>query len=257
MNDDFGSRLWLWGHEPGSHNVEWGLPRPSRITPVEAAHTMGIPNVIMVRYGPEPLPPDAQYLVPFRSLSRVAWSLVGAGGMHDASDLDRVLHVAECLPNMTAVMMDDFFRPTTGEGVIGVDALKEMQAQLKAGPRPLDLWVVLYDYQLAMPVRDHLAQCDAVTFWTWEARNLARLEENFARLEALTPAGCRKMLGLYMWDYGSHAPLPLDLMQHQCALAGRWLAEGRVDGLIFLASCICDLELEAVEWTREWIKNAV
>jgi len=23
--------------------------------------------------------------------------------------------------------------------------------------------------------------------------------------------------------------------------------------MIFLASCICDLDLEAVEWTRDWI----
>ena len=25
--------------------------------------------------------------------------------------------------------------------------------------------------------------------------------------------------------------------------------------MIFLASCICDLNLEAVEWTREWIAS--
>ncbi len=247
-------RMWLWGHEPGSHNVEWGLPRPSRITPVEAAHYMGIPNVIMVRYGPEPLPPDAQYLVSFRSLNRVVWSLVGAGGMHEAADLDRVLAVAEALPNMTGVMMDDFFRPT-GDGVISVEALRETQARLKRAARPLDLWVVLYDYQLGMPVRGHLEQCDTLTFWTWEARNLVHLEENFSRFETLAPPGCRKVLGLYMWDYGTHAPMPLDLMRHQCAFARHWLTEGRLDGIIFLASCICDLDLEAVEWTREWIRE--
>ena len=26
-----------------------------------------------------------------------------------------------------------------------------------------------------------------------------------------------------------------------------------IDGVIFLASCICDLELQTVEWTRQWI----
>jgi hypothetical protein len=100
-------RMWLWGHEPGSHNTEWGLPRPSAITPVEAAHYMRIPNVIMVRYGPAPLPPDDQYLVPFRTLDRVVWSMVGAGGMHQQADVDRVLKVADDLPNLTGVMMDD------------------------------------------------------------------------------------------------------------------------------------------------------
>ena len=27
------------------------------------------------------------------------------------------------------------------------------------------------------------------------------------------------------------------------------------EGMIFLASCICDLKLEAVEWTRQWIQK--
>ena len=30
-------KLWLWGHDAGAHNDGWGLPRPSRITPTEAA----------------------------------------------------------------------------------------------------------------------------------------------------------------------------------------------------------------------------
>ncbi len=41
-------------------------------------------------------------------------------------------------------------------------------------------------------------------------------------------------------------------MEHQCSLGLRWLHEGAIEGIIFLASCICDLELEAVEWTRQW-----
>ncbi len=42
-------------------------------------------------------------------------------------------------------------------------------------------------------------------------------------------------------------------MKHQCELSLQWLKQRRIEGLIFLASCICDLELEAVEWTRRWI----
>ena len=56
-----------------------------------------------------------------------------------------------------------------------------------------------------------------------------------------------------MYDYGLHIPMPLEAMQMQCETALRWLREGRIEGMIFLASCICDLELETVEWAREWI----
>ena len=58
-----------------------------------------------------------------------------------------------------------------------------------------------------------------------------------------------------MWDYGQKAPMPLESMKQQCELGLRWLREGRIEGMIFLASCICDLELEAVEWTRTWIAS--
>jgi hypothetical protein len=265
--------LWLWGHEPGSHDTEWGLPWPSRITPVEAAWYMRIPNVIMVRYGPVPLPPDDQYLVPFRTLDRVVWSMVGAGGMHQPADVDRVLKVSDGLPNMTGVMMDDFFRTSAdaasadaasadaasadanGVGVIDAATLAQDVRSLKARSKPLDLWVVLYDHQLGLPVRSHLELCDVVTFWTWEAANLERLEANFAQFEQVAPATCSKVLGCYMWDYGSHRPMPVNLMEQQCTRALRWLREGRIDGMIFLASCICDLGLETVEWTRNWIRE--
>ena len=46
-------RLWLWGHEAGSHNEEWNLPAASQIMPAQAAENMGIPNIIMVRYRQE------------------------------------------------------------------------------------------------------------------------------------------------------------------------------------------------------------
>ena len=31
----FRDRLWLWGHVAGSHNGQYGLPGPSRVTPAE------------------------------------------------------------------------------------------------------------------------------------------------------------------------------------------------------------------------------
>ena len=47
--------------------------------------------------------------------------------------------------------------------------------------------------------------------------------------------------------------MPVDVIGPQCELGLRWLREGRIEGMIFLASCIGDLDLEAVEWSRDWI----
>jgi hypothetical protein len=49
--------------------------------------------------------------------------------------------------------------------------------------------------------------------------------------------------------------MPVEWMRHQCELGLTWLKEGKIEGMIFLASCICDLDLEAVEWTRAWIRE--
>ena len=115
--------------------------------------------------------------------------------------------------------------------------------------RPLDLWVVLYTHQLHLPVARHLDECDVTTFWTWKAEDLPKLESNFGQFDALAPKA-RKVLGCYMWDYGTRTPMPLELFQHQYRLGLRWLEERRIEGMIFLASCICDLGLETVEWLR-------
>ena len=42
-------------------------------------------------------------------------------------------------------------------------------------------------------------------------------------------------------------------MKKQCAFALRWLREGRIEGMILLATNICDLNLETVNWTRSWV----
>ena len=120
----------------------------------------------------------------------------------------------------------------------------------------LDAWVVLYTHEFDQEAKllPHLELCDVVTLWTWTAAELAHLEQNFERFEQIVGSK-RKVLGLYMWDYGAKQPMPLEAMKHQCELGLRWFQEGRIEGMIFLASCICDLGLEAVEWARRWIEE--
>jgi hypothetical protein len=253
------SKLWLWGHDAGAHNDGWGLPKPSRITPTEAAVYLGIPNLIMVRYlGRPPIPFD-QYALPFRALQQVVWSVVGASGHTDERERSHVLDLAARHPNITGLMMDDFFgseQPAQGDDLaaLPLDKLRELRNQLTVGGRPLRLWAVLYEHQLGKPLTLYLELLDVVSFWTWDSEKLQGLEGNLERLEKAAPT-CGRVLGCYLWDYGKKKPMPLDLMQHQCELGLRWLRQGRIEGMIFLASCICDLELEAVEWTRDWIAN--
>jgi hypothetical protein len=260
VNNTLRDRLWLWGHVAGSHTrspEQWGLPGRSTIAPAAAAAYLDVANVLMVRYELEPQPPFAAFARKLSGMKRVVWSVEGGGG----GDVDAVLQLDRVLPNLQGIILDDYFTrvlaggpETTGDGPFSLAAMKRLRQRLDSQPRRLDAWVVLYTHEMDQEhvLRPHLELCDVVTFWTWKAADLIHLEENFARFETVA-AGRRKVLGLYMWDYGSKAPLPLAAMEQQCHLALRWLEEGRVDALILLGSCICDLNLEAVEWVRLWI----
>ena len=256
-------RLWVWAHEAGVYNGSWGLPDGSRITPVEGAYYLGIPNAIFVRYAGHPEPPFDRYALPFRSLRRVMWSIVGEAGRTSDAERELVLSLSRRLPNLTGFFMDDFFhlhpgRPWPEDGsvpaALSVEQLDRVRQQIRESGERLELGVTLYTHQLDPRLRPHLERCDLISLWTWRAEELARLEESFRRYREIMPAS-RTLLGLYMWDFGTHRPMPLDAMRHQCEVGLRWLREGQVEGLIFLATNLCDLELDAVEWTRGWIRN--
>jgi hypothetical protein len=390
-------RLWIWAHEAHSYDNAWGLPRNGRITPVEGAHYLGVPNIILIRCDGKPAPPFEQYAVPFKSLKRVFWSITGAGGTTSDEEREQAFGLAANLPNMTGVFMDDFFQfggsskpqwlaanapqfpvylevelteatgltavelfqsdwgtgdyrsgdfvlqvpaetgtwrevargtlPNTpgaklkvaldgtsqrrfrvgilntldnagarscglsrveawagergvslkgakltatssyeGHGpeslheepkaelpaALSVGQLQKIRDRLVVNGRRLDLGVTLYTYQLDPKIRAHLEYCDVVSLWTWEARDLGRLKENFARFKALV-SNKRALLGCYMWDFGTAKPMPIEAMKQQCEFGLQRLRQGQIEGMIFLGSNICDLDLETVEWTRRWI----
>lgn len=251
QNHSLRDRFWIWTHAEGAYKRDYGLLRSSRMTPVEGAAYLGVHNLLFIRYGANPPMPFDQYAISFRPLKQVVWSLVGAGGRSHEEEMKHVLDLAARFPNITGFIMDDYFRPD-GTGSLPVDQLKSLRERLVIGGKRRDLFVVVYQHQLELPLRTHLEYCDKTTFWTWKAQDLIKLESAFDRLEKLAPRH-GKLLGCYLWDFGTSKPMPLDLMKKQCEVGRRWLEEGRIEGMIFLASNVCDLELESVEWTRQWI----
>jgi hypothetical protein len=211
--------------------------------------------MIMVRYEGKPEMPFDQHAIALRPLKRVYWSTVGGGGATSQAEREHVLALARRFPNIVGVFMDDFFGRSadgTDAGVLPLDEIRSMKDGMASVGRPMRLGVTLYTHQLDMPLRPYLDECHDVSLWTWCAPDLRDLEANMAACERLAP-GSDKLLGLYMWDYGLRQPMPLDLMEMQSTKALQWLRDGRIQGMIFLASCICDLEIEAVEWSRAWI----
>ena len=248
-------RLWMWGHEAGSHNHIKGIPSDSRMTPAEGAFYLGLPNLLLIRYRRRPEHPFQQFAFSLTPFKRVVWSITGDGGKTDGEE--EVVRVRELLgqfPNFSGVIMDDFFKDPEAEqvAVFTPDQLRRIKELLGHTP----LWVTLYTEELnhSKRINEHVQLMDNITLWTWKASDLVHLEENFEKLKKLAPAAS-KVMGCYLWDYGEKKPIPVSLMERQCELGLKWLKSGKVDEMIFLSNNVVDLGLESVEWTRNWIRQ--
>jgi hypothetical protein len=247
-------QFWLWGHNAGSHDSEWNLPGPSTITPVEAACYLGIQNLLMIRYNGLPRMPYDQSTIPMRTLKRIGWGITGARGETSSTEREHVLDLASRTPNITGLVMDDFINWDTGEPELTLDDLRDLDTRRRLPDRTLDLMTILYTHQLDINIAEYLTYCNQISLWTWHASDLDKLDANLAMLETIAPDH-ELFLGCYMWDLGPRAPMPLDRFQRQCEQSLEWLMSGRIAGMIFLASCYCDLELDTVEWLRGWIAD--
>jgi len=269
-------RFWLFGYPPNSDYPS--TKKLSVMSPAEGAYYICVPNVAMIQvYAEEdkygilryiPLTqferPYDRYAVALRPFKRVLWSVVGDSGLTYPDEQRMVIELAKSTPNFTGVFMDDFFtykensteRSASGKvASLSTDELAQLQKQLKGPGKKLDLYVTLYTYQLAPSIVDYLNLIDVTTLWTWDSKDLLKLESNMDKLEGLAPK-IRKILGIYTIDYPNQGgPVPIPRMKHQCDLGLKWLHEGRVEGLMFLGNGHYDIGYDSVEWLRGWIRD--
>ncbi len=267
-------RLWMWSHPAGSYDTaksrndwpstDYGFTRTSRMTPAEGALYLGLPNVVFLRYIGRPMPD--QFEAVMRTLARfkrVVWEINIApkrsGPLQftwtsvDEEEHRVIRGLLKRYPNLIGLIMDDYFR-TTGE-----KRTAQGRAEAKAFKRSFgdaELWDAIYTVDIEKTDKEHLAMVDVITLWTRACKDLVNLEANFEKLCRLFPKA-RKVLGCYMWDYlGEKKPIPLRLMHLQCELGLKWLKAGRIEGISFIASPMCDMDVEAVEWVRRWVQHS-
>jgi hypothetical protein len=274
-------RLWMWGHDSGSlGNYISKEERGGKILPAAAIKTMGIPNVCMVPFTGTPRPQEYdEYAKQFDdpAIKRFTWSFIHASPQNSQAIKTAALQQAAKYKNFVGLDMDDFFRghadPSTN-GKMGdeegkstgiapaaltplqvIDVQKELSTTApKCRGRKLDLSIVWYTHQNSPAIKRHIDQVDVVYFWTWNANHLVDLEKNFKAFRAICP-DVRVRLGVYMWNFNNKALVPTELMKHQLDCAYCWLKSGQVEGLIFHCTPLCDMDLEAVDYSRRWIDS--
>lgn len=256
--------LWLWGQDSGTHhsvvdkdgNSMWRLPGENKMEPREGAEYLGIPNMCRIAMGNKPEPPFDGEMEKLSGMKKVAWSIIGDEGSKrnygGQTDIDEVLKLAGKYDSLVGGVMDDFFGPER-RNTYTPSVLHALADKLHGAG--LDLWSVIYEHQLDLPIEAQLGECDIVSFWTWKGENLRNLEENLSILESKITDKQTLYAGCYFWDYGGKAPMPMELMKYQLEVYKKWLQEGRIQGIIFCSNCIADIGLETVEYTKKWIED--
>lgn len=134
------------------------------------------------------------------------------------------------------------------------DELKSVRKEAFINGKQLPIVCGIYENQISDRIMPHIEHVDKVVLWTWVADDLKDLKKNFEKLEKLVSPK-PVLLGCYMYDYGGTRPISVEEMEFQCDLGLKWLKEKRIEGIVFLASNICDQNLEAVDWTKNWISK--
>jgi hypothetical protein len=192
---------------------------------------------------------------------------VVCGRLRDYPTLhEQAFKLIPAMPNLVGLDLDDYFKSArkfetveTRAGTvkvtnsrIGHKALMALREEIDALPRRIDLRMTIYGDKLRKEDSPGIALADTVLYWTWQGRNLAELRKRFAEYRAIAPKK-RTLLGIYMWDFGAHAPIDMGFMRNQLDIALEFYRSHKIDGLVFHCTPLVNKNLEAVEYARAWI----
>jgi hypothetical protein len=155
-------------------------------------------------------------------------------------------------PNVTGALHDDMRGLMTRENFAPAQYAAIYEALKSANPG-LQLWAVVYTHELELEQWAGFEPfMDVVNLWVWEARNLPHLDEYLARCRELFPDK-PLIMGCYLRDYPTVAPVPMELLKLQWEGVLRHLQAGTLDGYSILAAVLIDGHQEQANWVRDFI----
>ena len=258
--DTIGDRLWMWGHHAMSFasmkgaKEQYNLPFDRRIDMAAACREMNIPGCFVVRWRNLPTKAELpEYMQQFKDTKRVGFSITDSAVESFDEKVRLGLEYADRMPNLTTLVMDDFWSGAAK----GVDLKGIARAREGTEARNMKLGVVLYSDHNGVKAefKEVLDLCDEVTFWFWNGKNVGTIEAQVAKLKDLVGPEKPILLGQYMYDFGGKKALPGKDMERQLAATSRLLSQKAINGVIFHCTPLVDMDLDAVNVSRAWIRE--
>jgi len=249
-------KFWLWGHPENRYFNEYGNYRCSRMTPMEGAMYLGVCNLFMVPVGVHVNP--RQYNKSFSALQQVGWSIDNAAISPFA--LEELIRNAKEFPNITCGVFDDFVgylkqHPLPAERFLAVN--DRMHAN---EVRPLTMWMVLYTHEFGVDKHaddrfaPYIQPFDGIIMWTWREKDVVLFEEKFEIFKRMTE-NKRRMLGLYLWNFGEHKEATAKAVQWQLERYHQLLVKGEVEGIVLHTNTMADLDYVAYDVAVDWMNK--
>ena len=233
----------------------------SRITPAEAAFMLDVPNMMFISCDGEPAPfsQDAMgYLDSFTPMNNVLWSCTGSGGFRMGREEEFICSVLDDYPNVRGGFLDDYFgkwhkKPEDERRVLLLDLKKTILEGLSKANRPMELCSVVYTHELDK-VDDELAEGITMIALFTSQDQIMNWEENIKKAREVFP-NQKILLGIYLFEFSTSTPTPIELMEHQCEIGLKYMKEGVLDGMIFECNAEMGVGMQSELWLREWIKK--
>ena len=155
-------------------------------------------------------------------------------------------------PNITGAVHDDMLGLIKGED-FPPEKYAEVYDALKSQNPDLKLWAVVYTHELDPDQWAAFQRfMDVICLWVWECKNLPHLDEYIDRCRELFPDK-PLMLGCYMRDYPTRAPVPMEMIKLQWEPLLRHVVAGTLDGYSLLGAVLIDGQQEQANWIRDFI----
>ena len=241
------SKAWIWGHPTNSLVGCAKIPEGNLTGPVEGMHQLNAENVFWIHFGrvAENRRESAEQME--ANCQKFGWRLT------PGRNVDLVLREAQEFSHLKVAAYDDFFCPEWVENnwtAHPAPSVREDRRRLnEAG---VELWCVHYERHIDRDIEEYLDAFDGFTFWFWNQREPEEYEAALKKFIEKTP-GKRRMLGVYLYDFGRGCPARADLVERELNLVKELLRDGTIEGFILHTNAVADLGYEAYDRAVAWM----
>lgn len=241
------SKAWIWGHPANSLVGCCAIPEGNATGPVEGMHQLNAENVFWIHFGkgPELRRESAEQME--SNCQKFGWRLL------PKRNVDYVLEEKKEFPHLAVAAYDDFFCPEWQGNNWTVHPAKEVREERRRlNAAGVELWCVHYERHIDHNIDEYLDAFDGFTFWFWSQSSPEEYEVAFRRFVEKTP-GKRRMLGVYLYDFGREAPADPDLVERELNRAKELLCDGSIEGFILHTNAVADLGYAAYDRAVKWM----